>query len=223
MEGVIILGGGLSGLGCALSIPQARVFEATNHSGGHCYSHNVNGVYFDEGAHICHSKDKKWLGMLEKNTEGNIKTFQSNVANYYFGKWFSYPVQNHLNELPTNMKTKALSDFFFAQINRKRAKPQNYLEWCLKEYGEFITEEFYTLFTNKYWRVPMEELGTDWLAGRLIPSQVQNIIAGALAPKIEDQSSFSQFKYPTNGGFHSFIKPMYNKLDIFLQFSCKSY
>lgn len=214
MEGVIVIGAGLAGLGCARFLPGSRVFESAKYHGGHCYSHEIEGVFFDEGAHICHSQDQAWLDLICANAPDVVKIPQSRVANFWRGLWMTYPVQNHLHELPLEVKTTALQDFVLAQINRKAQEPSNYLEWCLSQYGEFLTNRFYKEYTAKYWRVPMEELATDWLSGRLLPSQVQRIIAGALASQEEKQSTFSKFHYPARRGFYNFVRPLSEGVNI---------
>ncbi|MBU0678805.1 MAG: FAD-dependent oxidoreductase [Verrucomicrobia bacterium] len=214
MNDVVVLGAGLAGLGCARRLGTARVFEAGAHPGGHSYSHGIDGVFFDEGAHICHSRDQEWLDMIRKAAGEVIQIPQSRVSNFWHGHWVTYPVQNHLNELPNDARTNALTDFVSAQIEHKGKEPRNYLEWCRYQYGDYLTDNFYAEYTAKYWRVPMEELATDWLAGRLLPSQVQRIVAGAIAPQDETQSVFACFHYPAQGGFYRFFESLYADIDI---------
>ena len=61
LDKVIILGAGLSGLGCARILTGSRIFEAEEHPGGHAYSHAIDSVSFDEGAHISHTKNAAFL------------------------------------------------------------------------------------------------------------------------------------------------------------------
>ena len=83
MENVIILGGGLSGLGCALTLPDSTIYEASDHPGGHGYSHKLNGFAFDEGAHICHSKDQGWLDLIFNSIKNSHYSQHSCVKNYW--------------------------------------------------------------------------------------------------------------------------------------------
>lgn len=214
MRPTIILGAGLTGLAAASEIPGAVVYEAKDHPGGHCWSHEIKGMYFDEGAHICHAKDESWLRMLFENA-GEVITFeQSRVANYWHGYWTTYPVQNHLRDLPPSLRIQALSDLVQAQIGRRDHPPQTYAEWIQSSYGEFLAERFYREYTDKYWRVPMEEMDVDWLSGRLLPADLGRIIHGAIAPIDERQSVFSTFHYPARGGFYSFFQKFGEGLDI---------
>ena len=114
MQDVLWLGAGLSGLGFARELPGTRLFEARSTPGGHCAGHELEGVSFDEGAHICHSKDEQWLASVYANAKDVVKIPQSRVSNYWHGTWATYPVQNHLHDLPLEQKTRALIDLMFA-------------------------------------------------------------------------------------------------------------
>lgn len=212
-DNTIILGAGLSGLGAARVLPGARIFEASDHPGGHAWSHNLEGVHFDQGAHICHSKDQSWIKMISDAAMSTETIEASSVSNFWKGQWIGYPVQNNLVDLKPEMTSRALKDIFQAQ-STQHPNVSNYKEWCLAQYGPFLSDTFYRAYTNKYWRVPMEDLGTDWLGGRLLPSQAERIIDGALGTPQESQAVFAKFLYPSKGGFFSFFRTLYDGLGI---------
>ncbi|HAL92667.1 MAG TPA: hypothetical protein DCM68_06550 [Verrucomicrobia bacterium] len=210
---VIVLGGGLAGLGFARHCPGARVFEAEAEPGGYARSHEFAGAWFDQGAHICHSQDAAWLELVCAGTPLHEMS-KSVVLNHKAGLWFAYPVQNHLADLPAAERDAALADFLAAQEKYRGREPQNYEEWCRFQYGDYLLENFYRLYTEKYWHVPMRELATDWLGGRLLPSQVENIIAGARGYQEEKQAVFRTFRYPKRGGFFALVAPLYGGVDL---------
>ena len=209
----VILGAGLSGVGAARALPGAVVYEAKDHVGGHAYSHEQGGYHFDEGAHICHAKDPEWLAALMANAGDVVRVAQSRVSNYWHGHWVTYPVQNHLRDLPAADRIRALTEIVTAQTAPDRT-PRHYEEWCRFQYGDFLTERFYREYTDKYWRMAMADMDIDWLAGRLLPSQLERIIHGAIAPLDEKQSVFSAFHYPARGGFFSFFRRFYDGVDV---------
>ncbi|MCB1071107.1 MAG: FAD-dependent oxidoreductase [Kiritimatiellae bacterium] len=210
----IILGAGLTGLGAARELPGSVVYEAKDHPGGHVYSHHQGGLHFDEGAHICHAKDPEWVELLKKNAGDVVRMDQSLVSNWWHGHWVTYPVQNHLRDLPVDLRIRALTEVVEAQVQSNTSTPAHYEAWCLAQYGETLTEQFYREYTTKYWRTPMADMDIDWLAGRLLPSQLQRIIHGAIAPLDEKQSVFSSFLYPARGGFFAFFAPLYREVDV---------
>ncbi len=210
----IILGAGLTGLGAAHHLPGAVIYEAKEHPGGHVYSHEQGGLHFDEGAHICHAKDEAWRNRLFANANDVVHMTQSLVSNWWHGFWLTYPVQNHLRDLPPELRIQALTQIITAQAAPRDKAPANYDEWCRFQYGDFLTDRFYREYTDKYWRTAMADMDTDWLAGRLLPSQLERIIHGAIAPLDEKQSVFSSFHYPERGGFFAFFRKFYEEIDV---------
>ena len=210
---VVVLGAGLAGLGFARHWPGCRVFEADGEPGGHARSHEFGGAWFDRGAHICHSQDEVWLKLVGAATPLH-EMAKSTVLNHKAGRWFAYPVQNHLFDLPQAEREAALADFLAAQEKYRGREPKNYEEWCRFQYGDYLLENFYRLYTAKYWHIPMAELATDWLGGRLLPSQVANIVAGAQGPAEEKQAVFRTFRYPRRGGFFAMLAQLADGVDL---------
>jgi protoporphyrinogen oxidase len=99
-------------------------------------------------------------------------------------------------------------------VERPRDEPTDYHRWCLAQYGKYLTDNFYKLYTEKYWRVSMADLATDWLGGRILPSQLPRILAGAIAAQEEKQAVFARFRYPARGGFFRFFDRLYDDLDV---------
>lgn len=211
---VVILGAGLTGLGAARQLSGSVIYEAKNHVGGHVFSHQQGGMYFDEGAHICHAKDMDWKNELFANAGKVITVPQSNVSNWWHGRWVTYPVQNHLRDLPAELRDRILSEIIQVQEASDPGPPIHYDAWCRRQYGNFLTEHFYREYTDKYWRTPMTDMDTDWLSGRLLPSQLERIREGAFKPVEEKQSVFAAFHYPAQGGFFSFFKKFYDDVDV---------
>ncbi len=210
---VVVLGAGLAGLGFARHFPGCRVFEADAEPGGHARSHHFAGAWFDRGAHICHSQDQEWLDLVCSRVPMHEMS-SSTVLNYKRGHWFAYPVQNHLFDLPPAERDLALRDFLSAQEKYQSKSPRNYEEWCRFQYGDYLLENFYRLYTAKYWHVPMAELATDWLGGRLLPSQIEKIVAGAKGPVAETQAVFRKFRYPRKGGFFGMLSHLAEGVDL---------
>lgn len=213
-ENVVILGAGLAGLGAATTFRGARVYEAAAHPGGHAYSYPLGEFHFDQGAHIVHSKADWFLATIQDNCKDVHVLSSSNVKNVWNGSFIGYPVQNYLADLPLDMRVAALSALVRANVDSVGSEPSNYEEWVRSSYGSVLADEFYAVFTKKYWRRPMASLGTDWLSGRLIPADLDNIVRGAMGTGAQRQDVFQQFRYPRHGGFFDFFAPSYDRIDV---------
>lgn len=213
MGGVVVLGAGLAGLGFARQLPNCRMFEAEASPGGHARSHEAEGISWDEGAHISHSRVESFRDLIDR-AAGQIHSIgPSIVRNLWQNQWLGYPVQNHLHTLPVDLRVRALSDLVEARL-QIREPATDYRSWCLHQYGKTLTETFYDEFTAKYWRVSGENLATDWLGGRLIPPMLPRIIKGAFMPVPEEQAVFSRFHYPARGGFFQFFAGLYDHTNL---------
>ncbi len=208
-EELLILGAGLSSLGFYKAVNKGILYEQSDRPGGHAKSFKVGNSYFDQGAHICHSKSIEWLKKI--NTK-NINNIKGNVVNYKNGEIISYPVQNNLIDLNQIDRVKALEGIF--NTSKIKEKPTNYLEWLLTQYGEFLTNHYYIPFTLKYWRTEPQNLSIDWLKGRLLPLDLNRILEGCFSKDNESQAAFNYFKYPKDGGFESFFSELYKFLPI---------
>ena len=206
MNQTIILGAGLSGLGAAMSLPHSLIYEAKSHVGGHVYSHKQSGIYFDEGAHICHAKDENWKQQLFANAGEVITVPQSKVSNWWHGTWITYPVQNHLRDLPAALRDQALREILAAQEKQPATPPANYDQWCRAQYGDYLTDHFYREYTEKYWRVSMAEMDIDWLTGRLLPSQIERISRGRWAKSTRSNRFLVRFTTRRVGDFFVFSR-----------------
>lgn len=202
-----IIGGGLSGLGFFLTEENSQIYELSSKIGGHAKSKKFKDYFFDEGAHINHSKNKLWLDFINKD---NINTRKSEVRNFHKDTLFGYPVQSHLGHLNNNEKVRYINSFIKSQVHNEKQELKNYKDWCYACYGKELSEDYYSVFTKKYWRTSMEKLSIDWLKGRLIKSDFKDVLNGAFEIKSEDKSVFNYFKYPKNGGFENFFDKDYD-------------
>ena len=196
-----ILGFGVSALGflSAFKKRNITILEKNSHSGGHAYSHKFNGFYFDEGTHISHSKDKKFLKKILINNR--YKSKYSKVLNYSDGNWFDYPIQNNLINFDDKL------DYLHSFLSRNEIKkPSNFQDWCISNYGNKITNDFYKKYTKKYWNKNLIDLDTTWITGRVFNSKEDQILLNTFFKNKDKLSTFDKFKYPKKNGFYGFFK-----------------
>ena len=201
----IVLGGGLSGIGYLYSNKDALLIEKNSKLFGHARSKKFENFFFDQGAHICHSKDEKWRQLIGFE---NLNEFtSSDVSNLKNGRWIGYPVQNNLKDIDER-------DIAFKEIKdclQVKPRTDNYENWCFDVYGKHLTEEYYRKFTSKYWRTNMKDMSTEWLSGRIMPIDFKRVIAGYKG-KSTSQAVFNKYYYPPDGGFEALFSKIKSKL-----------
>ena len=212
---IIVLGSGLSVLGFLEKnkINNFKVFDKNNYFGGHSYSHNINGQFFDEGAHISHSKNKDFIDLILKKNQIKLNEFSSIIYNYKKNKKLGYPIQLNLKDLNFSEKINILFDLF-SKNNKK--PPKNYYEWLLLNYGKYLTENYYKTYTKKYWRSDPKEMDIDWVSGRLAKKNLSKTLNSLLFKVKKNDLSYDKFRYPAKGGFFEIFKNFYKDKNISL-------
>ncbi len=87
---------------------------------------------------------------------------------------------------------------------RKR-ETQNFEEFIYKVWGKGIAEHFAIPYNKKLWTVPLTEMETSWLGGRVPLPDLQEIIEGALEPVGKPMGPNARFGYPLSGGFQALM------------------
>jgi protoporphyrinogen oxidase/glycosyltransferase involved in cell wall biosynthesis len=92
-----------------------------------------------------------------------------------------------------------------AQIAPKKRETPNFEEFIYKVWGKGIGKHFAIPYNRKLWTVPLTEMETSWLGGRVPLPNLQEIIEGALEPVAKPMGPNARFGYPLRGGFQALM------------------
>jgi len=87
----------------------------------------------------------------------------------------------------------------------KSAEPRNFEEFIYKVWGAGIAKHFAIPYNRKLWAVPLNEMETSWLGGRVPLPDLEEMIEGALSPKPKPMGPNARFGYPLRGGFQALM------------------
>ena len=220
MSNNILIGSGLSSLGFLENIEKKKNFisyDKNSYVGGHAYSFEIDNFYYDEGAHISHSSNINFLKYIDAENKKKFKEFKSIVLNFYKEKKIGYPIQFNLKDLNFFEKIQYFSEYFFKRKNHGKSK--NYYEWLLYSYGGFLTNKYYKMYTEKYWRTDMKEMSVDWVKGRLAEKNVYDTLMSLFFKNMNKTLVYNKFKYPLCGGFFNVFKEKYEKFNFNLNYN----
>ena len=98
----------------------------------------------------------------------------------------------------------------FKGVERRRpaphkGPPRNFEEFIYKVWGEGIAKHFAIPYNRKLWAVPLEEMETSWLGGRVPLPNLEEMIDGALSPVPKPMGPNARFGYPLRGGFQALM------------------
>jgi protoporphyrinogen oxidase len=212
MPNIVILGSGMGGLGAAHRL-QAEgikpvIYDKNAYFGGQtasfCYD---SGFTFDVGPHISYTKDPRIQGLFADSLDQQYETVQINLNNYWRGYWPQHPVQLHLHGLPEDVIIKVIKDF--VEENQAPDRPiKNYAEWLVASFGRTFSELFPMQYTRKYHLTTADNMSTDWLGPRFYRPSLEEVLRGTLSPSSPNVHYITDFRYPSEGGFVSYLKKL---------------
>jgi len=85
------------------------------------------------------------------------------------------------------------------------SEPANFEEFIYKVWGRGIAKHFALPYNRKLWAVPLMEMETSWLGGRVPMPDLEEMIDGALKPSPKPMGPNARFGYPLRGGFQALM------------------
>lgn len=207
---IVVLGTGMGGFGAAHRLHAEGLspvmYDKNGHHGGHTASFRYDsGFLFDVGPHISFTKDTRIQDLFADSVDQQFETKALKLNNYWRGYWPLHPVQLHLHGLPEDIIVKVITDFVEERQAPERPV-KNYADWLLASFGRTFAELFPMQYTRKYHLTTAENMSTDWLGPRIYRPSLEQVVQGALSPSAPNMHYISQFRYPTEGGFVSYLK-----------------
>jgi protoporphyrinogen oxidase/glycosyltransferase involved in cell wall biosynthesis len=83
--------------------------------------------------------------------------------------------------------------------------PRNFEEFIHAVWGRGIAKHFALPYNRKLWSVPLSEMETSWLGGRVPLPNLEEMIDGALRPVAKPMGPNARFGYPLRGGFQALM------------------
>lgn len=84
-------------------------------------------------------------------------------------------------------------------------EPRNFEEFIYRVWGKGVAKHFAIPYNRKLWAVPLTEMETSWLGGRVPMPDLEEMIDGALRPVAKPQGPNARFGYPLKGGFQALM------------------
>ena len=193
------------------------LYDKASYFGGHTASfRDANGFLFDLGPHISFTKDPRIQEMFAQYVDQKFESVQVKLDNYWRGLKLTHPVQLHLNGLPHDLTIDIITDFV-KEHDAEQRPIANYEDWLVASYGRKFAETFPMTYGRKYHLTTASNMTTDWLGPRMYRPSLQELLRGALGPWSPDVHYITNFRYPTRGGFVSYMRDLPDVADIKLE------
>jgi protoporphyrinogen oxidase len=209
MSAIAILGTGMAGLGAAYRLRDEQhttvIFDKGTRAGGHTRTiHHPDGFLFDFGPHVSFTKDERVRQLFAGSVNGAYEELAYELNNYWQGHWIVHPVQTNLHGLPPQLITEIIASFVEEQ-QKPLGEIEDYAAWLIASYGKVMAELFPMAYTAKYHTTAAENLTTEWMGPRMYRPSLEEVLMGALSPKAPNIHYIQNFRYPTHGGFQSYL------------------
>lgn len=213
-----ILGSGMAGFGAAHALHvegiRPTLYDMKPHHGGHTASHRfAEGFILDEGPHISFTKNERIKSLFADSVNQEYEEYEARVNNYWKGHWIDHPAQCHLHGLPEDLVVRCISDFADA-AHSETAPVANYEEWLRAAFGNTFAETFPLQYTQKYHTTTAANLSTDWVGPRVYRPSMEEVLRGALSPTAANVHYITQFRYPKQGGYVSYLNKFLQQADV---------
>ena len=220
----LVIGAGPTGLAAAYHLGEGAapadtlLVERAGAVGGWCRSVHQHGYTFDHAGHIMFSNDPYVLGMYARLLGDNVH-WQNREAWVYSKQVYTrYPFQGSLYGLPPEVLKECLVGAIEARFGpidapqdgplvsaATRPAPANFEAFIDQVWGAGIARHFAKPYNRKLWAVPLDEMETSWLGGRVPLPDLAQMIAGALEPTPAPLGPNARFGYPLRGGFQALM------------------
>ena len=211
MPDLLILGGGIAGLSSAWTAGENRlssqILEGRSQAGGILDSFVVDGFRFDNGVHLSFACEPEVRDVFDRTP------YSSHDAVSFCwdgGIWLRHPIQNNLFPLSVEDRVGLIEGL----VQQKPGEIKNYRDWLIYQYGTPIAARWPLVYTEKYWTLPAEQLGTNWIGQRMRQADLREVLVGAMAERAPNTYYISQMRYPQRGGYRAFIEPMIEAANI---------
>lgn len=226
MSNICVLGTGMAGYGAAHRLQEAgvraRIFDKRGHYGGHTASFGFEGKYvFDEGPHVSFTKHERLQKLFAEGIDNKYEVLHTKVNNYWKGHWVKHPAQVNLYGLPVELITNVIVDYVDAK-QKEHGEIVNYEQWLRASFGNTFAKNFPMQYTIKYHTTEAKNMSIDWMGPRLYQAKLEEILRGALSPASPDVHYIEGFRYPSYGGFVSYLKRFMESSDLHLSHELQS-
>ena len=216
MNATIILGAGLTGLSAAHHLGGGyHLFEREAEIGGLCRTMRRGEFCFDYTGHLLHLRSDSAKQLVRELLPDAFVQHSRKASIFTQGRTIPYPFQANIAGLPPEIIKECLIGFL--ETLHQAAPPPDrecsFQEWALRTFGAGVAKYFMLPYNQKLWKIPLAELGSDWVSWSIPKPTLDEFLNGALGIKNRDFGYNPTFLYPKCGGIEQLPQAFAHRLD----------
>lgn len=229
---IVIIGAGPMGLGASYRLQELNYHnwfcvEQHPYPGGLSASFkDPNGFWWDVGGHVLFSHFKYFDDAFESVMRNEYLMHQRSSWIRIAQTFVPYPFQNNIRYLPPPLLYDCLLGLIKTRIHNSQTplsvlqSQMNFLDWCLRTFGDGITRYFMAPYNRKNWATPLELLSAEWIAERVSVIDLERILKNIIFQLDDiDWGPNNCFKFPLNGGTGEIFRRLSARLGDKIQFN----
>ncbi len=142
-----------------------------------------------------------------------VQALPTKVNNYWKGHWIKHPAQVNLHGLPPDLMVRS-SATSSRRSSARRPRSGTTRSGCARASGTPSPRPSRCSTPSSSTPRPAANMSTDWIGPRLYQAKLEEILRGALMPSTPDVHYIDGFRYPTHGGFVSYLRRFMEDADL---------
>jgi protoporphyrinogen oxidase len=214
MPPIVIIGLGVSGLGCAIELTRRGIpfigFEKESRPGGLARTDDAGRFRFDYGPHILLAPPTELEALFRDLPGLDLQACSGNsgvIMGACLDNIIPAPFQRNLNWLPIDVRARLL---FAALTDRQngRKTPANYAEYAIARCGKGVYDLFLRDYDTKRLRFNLDEIPPDW-TNRIEKTRLRSLVLPrTVTDWLGGNNRESRFEYPHSGGIEALPRAM---------------
>lgn len=172
---VILLGAGISGLCAAWRLAEngfdVEIYEKEPYVGGLAATLKKDNYLLDFGPHPFYTDDAEVLETFKELIGNDLLTFKRDCLLSFNYSYIYYPPRPSDVLFNMGFKTALYSILSYAksQLNGifGSREGRTFEEWATKSFGKYLYKIFFGPYTEKFWKIPSDNLAADWADARV--------------------------------------------------------
>ena len=221
MKKIAVIGAGISGLSVANNLRKIGhdvvVYEKESTPGGLVRCTVEKGVlYHRVGGHVFNSKIQPVLDWFNSKFDVStdfIEAKRDAQITWDFNDYVKYPIENNIRGLSPKLQDSIVTELLSLKSTNLDSA-SNLEDYLYNTFGKTLYNLYFKPYNSKLWSVPISEISTSWLKGKLPTPKLKDIILSNISGREEDSMVHSSFLYPKKGGSQFIVDQMANELEI---------
>jgi protoporphyrinogen oxidase len=219
----VVVGSGISGLSSARLLRErgesVLLLEKESGSGGlvRCTREAGGVLYHRVGGHVFNTRIPavaEWFWSQFDQQSEFLHAVRQAMISYEFDRQHSYPIESHLYEYGEEFCARAIADMMEAQLGGDGIDTSSFGSYLRTVFGATLYEAYFRPYNEKIWRRDLQEIGVDWLEGKLPqPKAIEAIMANIFRQE-NDTMAHATFYYPVVNGSQFLVDRLSRDLTI---------